>query len=62
MLASPSVVVVVPCYNEAARLQSEVFLAFARVHPRIAFLLVDPALAEKQRFARVDVPIFYVEV
>ncbi len=33
----------------------------ARNFRRIAFLLVDPALAEKQRFARVDVPIFYVE-
>jgi hypothetical protein len=33
----------------------------ARRFRRIAFLLVDPALAEKQRFARVDVPIFYVE-
>lgn len=33
----------------------------ARHFRRIAFLLVDPALAEKQRFARVDVPIFYVE-
>jgi len=33
----------------------------ARSYRRIAFLLVDPALAAKQRFARVDVPIFYVE-
>lgn len=33
----------------------------ARRFRRIAFLLVDPALAAKQRFARVDVPIFYVE-
>ncbi len=33
----------------------------ARHFRRIAFLLVDPALAAKQRFARVDVPIFYVE-
>jgi hypothetical protein len=33
----------------------------ARRFRRVAFLLVDPALAEKQRFARVDVPIFYVE-
>ncbi len=33
----------------------------ARHFRRIAFLLVDPALAEKRRFARVDVPIFYVE-
>lgn len=32
-----------------------------RSYRRIAFLLVDPALAAKQRFARVDVPIFYVE-
>jgi len=27
---------------------------------RIAFLLVDPGLAAKQRFSRVDVPIFYL--
>ncbi len=33
----------------------------ARGDRRVAFLLVDPALAAKQRFARVDVPIFSVE-
>lgn len=27
---------------------------------RIAFLLVDPTLAEKARFSRVDVPIFFL--
>ncbi len=33
----------------------------SRSYRRIAFLLVDPALAAKQRFARVDVPIYVVE-
>jgi hypothetical protein len=27
---------------------------------RIAFLVVDPGLAAKQRFSRVDVPVFYL--
>ncbi len=33
----------------------------ARHFRRVAFLLVDPGLAAKQRFAHVDVPIFYVD-
>lgn len=32
----------------------------SRRYRRIAFLLVDPRLAAKRRFSRVDVPIFYL--
>lgn len=33
--------IIVPCYNEAARLRSAEFLDFLNVHPRINFLFVD---------------------
>lgn len=34
-------VLVVPCYNEAGRLEGEVFLEFVRTHPDVGLLLVD---------------------
>jgi glycosyltransferase involved in cell wall biosynthesis len=34
-------VLVVPCYNEASRLQASAFLDYARRHPRVRFLFVD---------------------
>jgi dolichyl-phosphate beta-glucosyltransferase len=34
-------VLVVPCYNEADRLEGEVFLEFARTHPGVGLLFVD---------------------
>ena len=32
---------VVPCYNEAARLDPEAFLDFAATHPGVRLLMVD---------------------
>lgn len=37
----PPTLIVVPCYNEAARLNADAFAAFAEAHPEIGFLLVD---------------------
>lgn len=37
----PELVLVVPCYNEAARLDPGAFLAFASSHPGVRFLMVD---------------------
>lgn len=34
-------IVVVPCYNEATRLEGEVFIEFARSNPWLGFLFVD---------------------
>ena len=34
-------ILVVPCYNEAARLDADAFLRFAREHPSIHFMFVD---------------------
>ena len=36
-----SCALVIPCYNEAARLKSEVFIDFARQHPNIHFVFVN---------------------
>jgi dolichyl-phosphate beta-glucosyltransferase len=33
--------VVIPCYNEAYRLEGDTFLAYAAMHPHISFLFVD---------------------
>ena len=33
--------IIIPCYNEANRLHLEVFLNFARRHPKISFVFVD---------------------
>lgn len=38
---TPRCVVVIPCYNEAARLQSELFLAFLNREEQIEFLFVN---------------------
>jgi dolichyl-phosphate beta-glucosyltransferase len=44
---SRGVVVVVPCYNEARRLDSEAFAGFARAHEHIRFLFVDDGSADQ---------------
>jgi glycosyltransferase involved in cell wall biosynthesis len=38
--------IVVPCYNEAARLPAEAFLAFARSHPGLGFCFVNDGSAD----------------
>ena len=37
----PELALVVPCYNEAARLDPEAFLHFVATHPRVQLVLVD---------------------
>jgi dolichyl-phosphate beta-glucosyltransferase len=37
----PELALVVPCYNEAARLDSDAFLRFADTHPGVRLVLVD---------------------
>jgi glycosyltransferase involved in cell wall biosynthesis len=41
--------VVVPCFNEAARLARETFLGFAREHPAIRFVMVDDGSTDGTR-------------
>ncbi len=36
-----SCALIIPCYNEAARLKSEVFIAFAREHQNVRFVFVN---------------------
>jgi glycosyltransferase involved in cell wall biosynthesis len=40
-MTPPELALVVPCYNEAARLDADAFLTFARTHPRVRLVLVD---------------------
>ena len=37
----PELALVVPCYNEAARLDPEAFLQFAAAHPNVRLLMID---------------------
>jgi dolichyl-phosphate beta-glucosyltransferase len=41
--------VVVPCFNEAARLARETFLGFSREHPAIRFVMVDDGSTDGTR-------------
>ncbi len=41
MLSNPKVVIVIPCYNEEHRLNTEEFRDFAAEHPEISLLFVD---------------------
>ncbi len=43
---APELALVVPCYNEAARLDPEAFLAFSAAHPAIQFVFVDDGSAD----------------
>jgi glycosyltransferase involved in cell wall biosynthesis len=45
----PSCVIVVPCYNEAARLEPQVFLDFLSGHPGLSFLFVDDGSTDDTR-------------
>ena len=40
-MTPPELALVVPCYNEAARLDSEAFVSFVNSHPRVRLVLVD---------------------
>jgi len=40
-MTAPELALVVPCYNEAARLEPEAFLSFAATHPGVRFVMVD---------------------
>lgn len=40
-MTPPELALVVPCYNEAARLDPEAFLRFAATHPAVRLLMVD---------------------
>jgi glycosyltransferase involved in cell wall biosynthesis len=42
----PELALVVPCYNEAARLDVEAFLGFAATHPTVRLLMVDDGSAD----------------
>jgi dolichyl-phosphate beta-glucosyltransferase len=40
-MTPPELALVVPCYNEAARLDPEAFLEFAATHPTVRLLMID---------------------
>ena len=40
-MRSPELALVVPCYNEAARLDPDAFLRFTTTHPGVRLVLVD---------------------
>jgi hypothetical protein len=40
-MTSPELALVVPCYNEAARLDPEEFLRLAATHPTVRLLMID---------------------
>ncbi len=42
----PDLILIVPCYNEAARLQPQAFLDFAVSHPSVSLLFVDDGSAD----------------
>jgi len=40
-MTPPELALAVPCYNEAARLDADAFLAYAATHPGVRFVMVD---------------------
>jgi len=40
-VTSPALALVVPCYNEAARLDPDAFLRFVSSHPQVQLVMVD---------------------
>jgi dolichyl-phosphate beta-glucosyltransferase len=60
-MTPPDLALVVPCYNEAARLDSDAFLTFVGAHPAVRLVLVDDgsvdgtgAILERMRAAAPD--------
>jgi dolichyl-phosphate beta-glucosyltransferase len=45
-MTAPELALVVPCYNEAARLDPDAFLRFVETHPRVRLVLVDDGSAD----------------
>ncbi len=48
-MTTPELVLVVPCYNEAARLDPEAFLRFTSTHPSVQLLFVDDGSTDTTR-------------
>lgn len=48
-MTPPELALVVPCYNEAARLDPEAFLQFASTHPTVQLLFVDDGSVDATR-------------
>lgn len=46
-MTPPELALVVPCHNEAARLDPEAFLCFVATHPRVQLVLVDDGSADE---------------
>jgi dolichyl-phosphate beta-glucosyltransferase len=40
-MSAPELALVIPCYNEAARLDTAAFVAFTRSHPHVRLVMVD---------------------
>ena len=45
-MTPPELALVVPCYNEAARLDPEAFLRFVTTHPGVQLVMVDDGSAD----------------
>lgn len=48
-MTTPELILVVPCFNEAARLDPGTFLQFATTHPSLQFLFVDDGSTDATR-------------
>jgi dolichyl-phosphate beta-glucosyltransferase len=46
-VTSPALVLVVPCYDEAARLDPDAFLRFAATHPEVQLVMVDDGSGDR---------------
>ena len=50
-MTSPALALVVPCYNEAARLDADAFVRFASTHPDVQLVMVDDGSTDGTRAA-----------